>query len=477
MAIKQFLFQSAEGYADTAGLDAETQLAFVKLTGIADPVFPADGDIALDVSGRRIVGLADPVRAGDAANKNYVDNAQAGLIVKEPARVLPTGNVTISAPGTTLDGVTPLVVGDRVLLVNQTLPKENGIYVWQGAAVAMTRAPDANSSSTLKSGTYVFIDEGTVNADSAWVLSTDGVINVGTTDQLWIQFSGLGQITPGLGLTKSGNTLDVGAGDGILVYADNIELSLDSNPALALNGTSPTKKLAWFPDTTQGLDKGIGGAFIKLPLANAGLQFNGSGELDARLDGSGGLLKDALGLGVKIFSINELTKSASGLAVVGVPAGFKIDGVAVGTTVTAANLNTVTNGSNADLMHVHAPPTWVPYVKEDWTALNNISKGDGVYIAGNNVVSKGDASSDGASRIIGVAETDIFNGADGKVIMTGTLAGVLTGASAGTRYFLGTDGQPTLIGSLPARARTVQLGIAKNTTDLSVRVFDFGKKA
>jgi hypothetical protein len=477
MAIKQFLFQSAEGYADTAGLTDETQLGKITLSGLPDPIVPANGTIGVDMGNSRIVNLADPMTPFDAATKNYVDNVQSGLIVKEPARVMAPGNVTISAPGASIDSVA-LVAGDRVLLTQQTDPTQNGIYVWNGAASAMTRASDANSSATLKSGTYVFVDEGTANGDSAWVLSTDGTIVVGTTSQAWVQFSGLGQVTAGQGLTKTGNTLDVGAGDGITVMPDLIEIALDTNPGLALNGTSPAKKLAFLPDTARGLDKDSSGAFVKLSTSSPGLYFAATG-LDAKLDGSGGLLKDILGIGVKIASINELTKDASGLHVVGVPSLFMIDGVATGATVTAANLDNVTNGTNADAMHTHvaAPSTETLAVKELWTAAGAIAKGHGVYIAANNAVSSGDCTDDTKSRSIGVADAAILDAAQGKIVVSGNISGVLTAATAGTRYFLGTAGEPVLITALPARARTVQLGIAKNTTDLTVRVFDFGKKA
>jgi hypothetical protein len=72
---------------------------------------------------------------------------------------------------------------------------------------------------------FVFVEQGTANADSGFVLATDDVIVVGTTALVFAQFSGAGQIISGLGLTKVGNTLDVGAGVGIAVNADDVALT------------------------------------------------------------------------------------------------------------------------------------------------------------------------------------------------------------------------------------------------------------
>ncbi len=154
--------------------------------------------------------------------------ARSGLDAKESVRAATTANITLSNTQT-VDGVA-LAVGNRVLVKNQTNAAENGIYVV--ASGAWTRATDADSSTDLSSGTFVFVEQGTANADSGWVLSTEDPITVGTTALTWVQFSGAGQITAGNGLTKTGNTLDVGAGTGIAVAADTVGLT---GQALALH--------------------------------------------------------------------------------------------------------------------------------------------------------------------------------------------------------------------------------------------------
>lgn len=201
----------------------DTQVRTSRLDQMAAPT------AAVSLNNQRITGLADPVGAQDAATKAYVDATAQGLDVKASVRVASTANVTISGPGAAIDGVS-LTNGDRVLLKNQTTAAENGIYVFTGAATAMTRATDADTSAKVTSGLFTFVEQGTVNADSGWILTTDGAISLGTTGLTFTQFSGAGQIDAGQGLTKTGNQLNVvGTTNRISVSADSIDV--DANYA------------------------------------------------------------------------------------------------------------------------------------------------------------------------------------------------------------------------------------------------------
>lgn len=175
---------------------------------------------------QRLQAVADPSTGTDGANKQYVDSVAAGRDWKESVRVASTANVTLSAPGATLNGVT-MAVNDRVLLKNQTTGSENGIWVWNGAAVPMTRATDAASGTVLTPGATVAVTEGTVDADTRWTLTTDGAITVGTTAQVWSKdaVGGGGTYVAGNGLTESpAGTFNVGSGTGITVAADSISI-------------------------------------------------------------------------------------------------------------------------------------------------------------------------------------------------------------------------------------------------------------
>lgn len=98
------------------------------------------------------------------------------------ARVATTANGTLAtafANGQTVDGVV-LATGDLVLLKNQTAGAENGLYVVQ-AAGAPVRSVDFDEASEVVGGVEIAVQEGTVNADTAWLLTNDGAVVVGTT--------------------------------------------------------------------------------------------------------------------------------------------------------------------------------------------------------------------------------------------------------------------------------------------------------
>ncbi len=196
----------------------------------------SNGDLELSPNGTGTVTVPSGYknRAGFGANslvsKEYVDAVKVGLDFKDSVRAASTANVTISGPGTAIDGVT-LSSGDRVLLKNQSTASENGIYIFNGSASAMTRATDANADAEVTAGMFTFVEEGTVNADSGFVLTTDGSITLGSTSLTFTQFSGAGQITAGDGMSKSGNTLDVND--------DNITLEIN-NDNVRIKGISAT---------------------------------------------------------------------------------------------------------------------------------------------------------------------------------------------------------------------------------------------
>jgi len=181
--------------------DFDTQVRTSRLDQMAVPT------ASVNLNSQKIINLATPTNATDAANKDYVDSVSQGLDPKNSVHVATTTNLNLSSPGGTIDGVT-MVSGDRVLVKDQSTASQNGIYVWNGAASAMTRATDADSVTKLNGGAFVFVEEGNTYATTGWVLQQPaGTYVLGTTALTWSQFSGAGQITAGTGLTKSGNTI------------------------------------------------------------------------------------------------------------------------------------------------------------------------------------------------------------------------------------------------------------------------------
>jgi len=181
-----------------------------------------NGTGTVAVNSARITGLADPIDPQDAATKAYVDGARSGLDVKESVRAATTGNITLSNTQT-IDGVA-LSNGDRVLVKDQTNAVQNGIYIVSSGA--WVRAEDADEPTEVTAGLFVFVESGTSNADSGFVLTTDSPLTVGTDALSFVQFSGAGQIIAGAALTKTGNQLDVqvAAAGGIEIAADALQL-------------------------------------------------------------------------------------------------------------------------------------------------------------------------------------------------------------------------------------------------------------
>jgi hypothetical protein len=226
---------------------------------------------SLSMNNQKITGLATPTTGTDAVTKDYADNLRAGLSVKDPVRVASTANIAIATGGLlTIDGVT-LVAGDRVLLKNQTTGSENGIYVV--ASGAWTRSTDADNtpSGEVVAGMATWVNEGTVNGDSRWVLTTNGTITLGTTSLTFTKDFQASDIVAGSGMTKNGNQINIiGTANRITANADSIDISSTyaGQTSITTLGTIGT-------GTWQGTDVGVahggtGASDAKTARANLG---------------------------------------------------------------------------------------------------------------------------------------------------------------------------------------------------------------
>jgi len=210
------------GFANPSATIGGAAVNGVATTAMRSDAAPAIGPLTrdLDFGAFKGTNAADPTAPAHLATKGYVDSVAQGLAPKDSVRAATTANITLLG-AQSIDGVA-VVAGDRVLVKNQATASENGIYV--AAAGAWSRATDADSEGDLR-GASVFIEEGTTQADTLWVMTTNAPITVGTTGLSWSQFSSAGDIVGGAGLTKTGNTLDVNVdGSTLEINADTLRV-------------------------------------------------------------------------------------------------------------------------------------------------------------------------------------------------------------------------------------------------------------
>lgn len=250
---------------------------------------------------------ATPTDAAHVATKGYVDSARSGLDVKASVRVATTGPLTIATDlenGDTVDGIT-LVTGDRVLVKDQSTASENGIYVVQASGAAV-RADDFDSSAEVTPGAFTFVEEGTDNGDSGFVLITDAPITLGSTGLEFAQFSGTGQITAGDALSKDGNTLNVNV--------DNTSIEVNTDALRIASGAA-------------GNGLGYSAGVLSVNVAtNGGIEI-ASDELQIKVDGG----------------VSGLTTTANGLALDSSVAG---DGITFTSGVLSRDTIDLAQGSN-----------------------------------------------------------------------------------------------------------------------------------
>lgn len=300
-----------------AGIGSDVQLGkaggrFVYSGGVFK--FTSDGSTLIKAQ------VAAPTTGSDVANKTYVDSVAAGLDPKESCRLATTAalsGVSYSPTGgtggtggftsvtDTIDGVT-VATNNRILVKNQADAKQNGIYivvtVGTGANGVWERASDHDGSPTseVTSGNFTFIEQGTVNSDSGWVLQGNGVLTLNTDNLNWVQFTGAGQITAGAGLTKSGNTIDVGTASAtrIVVNADNIDLASTS---VTTGPQGSATAVATYTVDTYGRLTAAGSTTIAIPSTQV------TDFTEAAQDAVGGMVT-ATGVGVDLV-YNDATPS------------------------------------------------------------------------------------------------------------------------------------------------------------------------
>lgn len=240
--------------------DGNVSMAGQRLIGLANPTDPQDAvtqaaltawklsqaaapDTDVSLNSHRLVSVADPVSGQDVVTLTFLQAFSSGISdTKDSVRIksngaLPTYTRTNNVITAVSNGAFPAIDGitltstdtdPTILLTDGAAGSDNGIYklttTGSGASKwVLTRRGDADTSARVTSGMYVWVNEGGF-ADTGWLLTTNDPIVLNTTALSFTQISALGQITAGAGLTKSGATLNIGQGTGIIVNADDVAL-------------------------------------------------------------------------------------------------------------------------------------------------------------------------------------------------------------------------------------------------------------
>jgi hypothetical protein len=259
----------------SSSLSAKADLASPTFTG--DPKAPTPSSSDNDTS-----------IATTAFVQSVVAGAVQGLSPKQACRVATTGNITISTAlnsGDTIDGVT-LATGDRVLVKDQSTASQNGIYV---VAASPARATDADAWDELV-GAYVVVAEGSTNADTTWLCTSDKGGTLNTTSVTWSAQPSLSALVAGDGLVKTGNTLAVDSN----VARRNADNTI-SGTVIASKATTTIDPVVSGTTSSTGIGvKGVGTSGIGV----SGEATSGTGVAAGATTGRGGDFGSTSGVGL-----------------------------------------------------------------------------------------------------------------------------------------------------------------------------------
>ena len=233
--------------------DATTQRTTLGLGTIATQ---NANNVAL--TGGTITGLGDPSSSSEAATKNYVDNLVTGLRTRVIARVASTANVVLASGlenGDTLDGVT-LATGNRVLLKNQTTTSQNGLYTVVASGTA-SRDTEFDIISEI-AGQLILISEGTTNADTMYLCTTDTSATLGSSAITYTQvFPSAGGTVTSVAVADSGSSEFTVTGSPI-TSSGTISLAVNSIAATKIGtGTVDNTEFGYLNGVTSAIQTQI----------------------------------------------------------------------------------------------------------------------------------------------------------------------------------------------------------------------------
>jgi hypothetical protein len=200
---KDITFAGVDNETFTGVITFDGDVYYDNLTATTVPYLNGSKQMASSAITPTELGYLSGVTSGIQAQINALT---FGLSWKQAVRVATTANITLSGTQT-IDGIA-VIVGDRVLVKNQSTPSQNGI--WICAAGAWTRATDLDAAAEFPSAT-VAISEGTTQQDTQYVCTNDLPITVGTTAITWVLVGGTTYNGTTNRITVVGSNIDISA--------------------------------------------------------------------------------------------------------------------------------------------------------------------------------------------------------------------------------------------------------------------------
>lgn len=182
--------------------------------------------------------------ARSLVDKAYVDAVASGLVPKANVQAVTTqsdGNIDLIGGtfGGTIDGIT-IVNEDRVLITEQTLGQENGIYIYNSGTNIFTRADDFDGTpdGEVVDGNIVPVLSGATYSNTIWILVTPNPITIDVTPLTFSFFSRPVEYTEGVGIDITANQISV---DGAALAGNSISWTGNTFNVDINSGTLSTK--------------------------------------------------------------------------------------------------------------------------------------------------------------------------------------------------------------------------------------------
>ena len=505
------------------------------------------GDLASTATGEgaSLIGVEDSAGHFTATNVEAVlaelqaniNSSAAGINMKDAARVATTGalpasaydngtagvgaTITASANGAlpAQDGVT-LSVSDRILVKDQAAGLQNGLYIVTQLGDGsnpwiLTRATDFDDSpdGEVKGGNLVYVQEGTTNSNTQFILQGNADDKtIGTDPLLWSIFSRVENIVDGDGILRSGTTLSVDAAtevagsraavyvgaDGVGIDVDNVTLTHSSSTLQIKDGGVDTTQLATDAVTTAKItDANV--TVAKIEVLGESELIVGNGTANSKVDTSsvGDILSDETnGLTIKagVVDTTELADDAVTDAKIdfGTGAGqvnagdlpytqtttsdwTVADGSAVSATLDEVGdrLTSLEGGTSAltsDELPNAALGTGLRAVRWGVTSLDTPETENRLYLADPDELSlvKTGGNLD-PFYVVGLINSDNTTGAQ-TLYRAGLMPAASHGFTVGMPIYLDESGALTSTAPTTAGKAVVKVGIAKDSGTIDVQI-------